>query len=84
MRGAPSGYEGSCYADDNGWARWKTDMGCGGCGKKQDDEAGEDEDPGLMAFECPACNNPGCDDCMPNGRGCICLACEESGEFDDV
>jgi hypothetical protein len=26
---------------------------------------------------CPSCNLEGCDECMPAGKGCKCLECEE-------
>jgi hypothetical protein len=26
---------------------------------------------------CPLCKKTGCSKCMPSGRGCLCLECEE-------
>lgn len=26
---------------------------------------------------CPGCGRDGCPQCMPDGRGCLCPACEE-------
>lgn len=26
---------------------------------------------------CPSCKKTGCSKCMPSGRGCLCLECEE-------
>lgn len=75
-RGTPLGYESSVVADDAGWARWtpNKDGDCAGCGAKHDPS---NKDGLLMAFSCPTCEEPGCDECIPAGRGCECLSCEE-------
>ena len=78
--GTPMGYETSVVADDAGWARWAPRKGrpapgegeCGGCGANHNPEDGL-----LMAFSCPVCDEPGCSECMPSGRGCACPSCDE-------
>ncbi len=75
-RGTPVGFESSVEEGPGGWAVWSPhkDGDCGGCKARASDH--EDGEP-LMAFSCPVCEEPGCDICMPNGRGCQCLRCED-------
>lgn len=76
----PYGFKDAVEANEHGWVVWKKDHGCPTCEKK------EDEDGELLnAFTCPECGSPGCDDCMPSGRGCVCPTCEEESydEEDD-
>lgn len=83
-KGTPLGYESSVVADDAGWARWKPRAGhvapgegeCPTCGASHDPS---DEDGLLMALQCPTCKEPGCDECIPGGRGCECTSCEDGG-----
>lgn len=78
MRGAPEGYEHEVEPNEDGWAVWKRDKGCAGCGKKEDEDGNQ-----LMAFLCPECYSPGCDECMPSGRNCLCPSCEEEMNDED-
>ena len=74
IKGTPYGFEDEVVEAPNGWAAWKN--GCPTCAFR------DEEDP-PMALVCPTCEEPRCDDCMPAGRGCECLSCEEGGMDDD-
>jgi len=57
---------------------------CAGCGAVQL-QTQEDKDAGAPAgyyLECPRCYRPGCEECMPAGRGCLCPVCEDGGDDD--
>lgn len=69
--GTPEGYEDAVTEGDSGWAVWGED-GCPFCDEKKDED-GE----ALFALQCPVCDRPGCDVCMPLGRGCPCPDCED-------
>jgi len=49
---------------------------CGNCGAKvpKDDPNGKNF---LYRLVCPECHKAGCDECMPEGRGCLCPECKE-------
>ena len=51
------------------------DAKCGYCGH---DASKDPADPYLYRLQCPECYRDGCDECMPLGRGCKCLDCEEN------
>lgn len=81
-KGTPRSYEDAVVADEAGWARWKPGVQhpgvqgeCPTCGACHDPNG---EDGLLMAMTCPECEEPGCDECMPMGRGCACLHCEDA------
>jgi hypothetical protein len=78
MRGTPCGFEKDVEENEHGWAVWKREKGCAGCEKKEDEDGEQ-----MMAFSCPECGDPGCDECMPSGRGCLCPSCEEAEYNDD-
>lgn len=67
----------------NGYPYYEKAERCDGCGEKQDSYAearsdGLPDDFGGFRLECPECYRPGCEQCMPAGRGCICPDCEEA------
>jgi len=74
---APAGYEDVCENNSDGWPVW-TPLAWGGppCGHEDCTEPYHPEEP-AMALQCPGCDRPGCDYCMPAGRHCLCPACEE-------
>jgi hypothetical protein len=49
---------------------------CLHCGKEQH-QGSEDSVAGYL-LECPECYRPGCEECMPMGRGCKCPECEDA------
>lgn len=73
----PYGFEKDVEEDEGGWPVWKKEKGCASC-KKTEDLNGEQ----LFALVCPECEAPGCDECFPMGRGCVCPNCEED-PFED-
>lgn len=73
----PYGFEDDVEESEHGWPVWKKEKGCPSCQKKED----EDGDP-YHALACPECGSPGCDECFPNGRGCVCPACEDAEDED--
>lgn len=78
MRGhVPYGYENDVTEGEGGWASWKPEKGCPSCEKK----TGSDGEL-LFALICPSCEEPGCDECFPSGRGCDCPGCEDD-PYDD-
>jgi hypothetical protein len=82
-RGTPYGYEDSVRANEAGWAVWKprpkSDGGdCASCGACAADIEDYKEGELLTAFSCLVCEEPGCEECMPCGRGCPCPSCEEA------
>ena len=60
----PYGYEDDVQENEDGWAVWKKEKGCPSCNQKKD---GDGEL--LFALQCPVCEEPGCDECFPMGRG---------------
>jgi hypothetical protein len=67
----------------NGFPYYKKGEICAHCGVEcQGDPEAEPgdypEDFGDYFLECPECYRPGCEECMPFGRGCVCPECEES------
>lgn len=77
MQGIPEGFENEIEEGPGGWAVWKShpDGDCPNCRAK----ANKDDGP-LHALQCPECYEPGCDECFPSGRGCVCPSCEEDDE----
>ncbi len=71
MKGAPSGYQDDVKEGPGGWAVWRER--CPTC-----DERINSDDELPMALTCPTCEEPGCDECIPGGRGCQCSACEDA------
>lgn len=54
--------------------RWPMVEGeCAYCGSK-----GLDHPDEHYLLECPLCLRPGCPDCIPSGRYCLCPECEEA------
>lgn len=51
---------------------------CAHCGKEQ--QQGSEDSVAGYVLECPECYRPGCEECMPMGRGCKCPECEEGRE----
>jgi hypothetical protein len=63
---------------DNEYPVYRDGDRCEGCGAVQIQTA-EDRAAGFPAgyrLECPVCYRPGCEECMPAGRGCPCPDCE--------
>lgn len=60
----------------NGFLVYEEGETCDHCGAVQ--HAGP-EDAGVAGYvlECPECYRPGCEQCMPMGRGCKCPECED-------
>ncbi len=54
---------------------------CGHCGTKCGDVNDEDNQP--YRLQCPECYRDGCEECMPSGRGCVCLECEYDSGHED-
>ncbi len=79
IKGTPEGYEDAVEAGAGGWAVWKKrDDGkppcpCPGC------TAPYNAEEPAYALECPECAQAGCSECFPDGRGCLCPACEDEG-----
>jgi len=63
----------------NGFLVYEDGEKCEGCGavQRQTKEDKANGDPAGYVLECPECYCPGCEECMPLGRGCACLSCEE-------
>jgi len=66
----------------NGFPVYEDGEGCEGCGavQHQTPQEKEDGDPAGYYLECPGCCKPGCEECMPSGRGVPCPECEEGAE----
>ena len=47
---------------------------CPACGTEPEDDEPRGE------YECPQCGLVGFDCCVPGGRGCLCIECEERSE----
>jgi hypothetical protein len=66
----------------NGWTVYEDGETCEGCGlvQKQTEVDKKNGDPAGFVLECPLCCRPGCDECMPAGRGCPCPECEDEDQ----
>lgn len=66
----------------NGFPVYEEGEECEGCGAVQ--HKGEEDDVAGYYLECPTCGEPGCEECMPMGRGVECPSCEETGGDEDL
>jgi hypothetical protein len=62
----------------NGFPIYEDGEKCEGCGAVQHQTEADKKngDPAGFVLECPECYRPGCEECMPAGRGCKCPECE--------
>jgi hypothetical protein len=60
----------------NGFLIYEDGERCDGCGAVQKLDLKYPDDPAGFILECPECYRPGCEECMPAGRGCKCPDCE--------
>lgn len=69
----------------NGFLVYEDGEACAGCGaiQRQTKEEKKRKEPAGYYLECPRCYKPGCEECMPEGRGCICPACKEDEDGDE-
>lgn len=69
----------------NGYPIYEDGEKCEGCGavQHQTEEDKANGDPAGYVLTCPQCYRPGCEECMPAGRGCICPKCEDENDMED-
>ncbi len=70
----------------NGFLVYEDGEACAGCGviQRQTKEEKKKGEPAGYYLECPKCYKPGCEECMPAGRGCACPDCEAEDEDEDA
>jgi hypothetical protein len=73
----PAGQVEKVTKPDNNFPLWP-DAKCGSCGFNASKDP--NGDCFLYKLTCPTCEKVGCDECMPAGRGCNCLDCEQTAE----
>lgn len=61
----------------NGYPVYEDGEKCEWCGATQKLDPKHPNDPAGYRLECPECYRPGCEECMPCGRGCRCPECED-------
>ena len=70
----------------NGFLVYEEGEKCVGCGAVQHAEKPASGMPSSVEqvagyyLECSSCGKPGCEECMPLGRGCACPDCEADRE----
>ena len=70
----------------NGFPVYEDGEACAGCGviQRQTKEEKKNKEPAGYYLECPRCYKPGCEECMPAGRGCACPDCEAKDDDKDA
>lgn len=70
----------------NGFLVYEDGEMCAGCGviQRQTKEEKKNKEPAGYYLKCPACTKPGCEECMPAGRGCVCPDCEAKDGDEDA